>query len=62
MRFFSASCLSTRETVWVAYRNDATKGKRHMLPNGAPAASIAATFAARFAEDVVPVNFGDCGD
>ena len=62
MRFFSASCLSTRETVWVPYRNDATKGERHMLPNGAPAAVFAAKFAETFAEDVVPVTFGDCGD
>ena len=57
MRFFPASRLSTQETVWVGYRNDATvMDKRH---HGHPATIWAAQFEDAFAEDVTPVTFGD---
>lgn len=57
MRFFPASRLSTQETLWVGYRNDGTvMDKRH---HGHPATIWAAQFEDAFAEDVVPVTFGD---
>ena len=57
MRFFPASRLSTQETVWVGYRNDATvMDKRH---HGHPATIWAAQFEDIFAEDVKAPTFGD---
>ena len=52
MRFSPATRLSTRETVWVAYRNDGTSFNNISDPTGHPATIWAAQFAEVHAADV----------
>jgi len=52
MRLSPASRLSTRETVWVAYRNDGSKFYNLTTDYGVPATVFAAQFAEVNAADV----------
>lgn len=52
MRLSPATRLSTRETIWVAYRNDGSKFNAITDPVGHPATIWAAQFAEAHASDV----------
>lgn len=57
MRFSPATRLDTRQTEWVAYRNDGTNFNLLTPPMGHLATSWSAHFAETFERDVVPVTF-----
>ena len=58
MRLSPASRLSTRETVWVAYRNDGSNFNAISAPTGHPATIWAAQFAEVHAADVQAPRLG----
>ena len=58
MRLSPASRLSTRETVWVAYRNDGSNFNAISAPTGHPATIWAAQFAEVHASDVMTPDLG----
>ncbi len=58
MRFSPATRLSTRETVWVAYRNDGTNFNRLTDPAGHPATIWSGQFEDAFRNDVRQMQWG----
>jgi hypothetical protein len=58
MRLSPASRLSTRELVWVAYRNDGSNFNAISAPTGYPATIWAAQFAEVHASDVLTPDLG----
>ena len=58
MRLSPATRLSTRETVWVAYRNDGSNFNAITDPVGHPATVIAAQFAEVHRNDVRQMQWG----
>lgn len=58
MRFSPATRLSTRETVWVSYRNDGTNFNRLTDPAGHPATIWSAQFEDAFRNDVRQAQWG----
>lgn len=58
MRFSPASRLSTRETVWVGYRNDGSNFNRLTPPMGHPATVLSAQFSETYRNDVRQAQWG----